>query len=142
MSERIEKMRSRSAPQVVVIKPIPFTMLNLFSRRRRIYSREGYRTPYGKTYRPYILYTCACAHSLFERDHIFNVVGRNRQVLGVICMPHRWRSGAMGCGVRHAGCGLCAPAARGRGRESGERQGHRAERQHRRWYCTALWESR
>ena len=35
----------------------------------------------------------------------------------------------MGCGVRHAGCGLCAPAARGRGRESGEgsreRQGQR-----------------
>ena len=35
-------------------------------------------------------------------------------------MPHRWRSGAMGCGVRHAGCGLCAPAARGRGRERAE----------------------
>ena len=35
-------------------------------------------------------------------------------------MPHRWRSGAMGCGVRHAGCGLCAPAARGR--ESGEQR--------------------
>ena len=33
----------------------------------------------------------------------------------------------MGCGVRHAGCGLCAPAARGRGRESGEGRGHRAE---------------
>ena len=53
--------------------------------------------------------------------------------MGVICMPHRWRSGAMGCGVRHAGCGLCAPAARGRGRESGqrretaERRGARAE---------------
>ena len=26
----------------------------------------------------------------------------------------------MGCGVRHAGCGLCAPAARGRGRERAE----------------------
>ena len=32
----------------------------------------------------------------------------------------------MGCGVRHAGCGLCAPAARGRGRErSGEGRGQR-----------------
>ena len=44
----------------------------------------------------------------------------------------------MGCGVRHAGCGLCAPAARGRERESGE-AGDSRERQHRRWYCTALW---
>ena len=44
----------------------------------------------------------------------------------------------MGCGVRHAGCGLCAPTARGRARESGEGRGgrqrsgegrgHRAER--------------
>ena len=42
-------------------------------------------------------------------------------------MPHRWRSGAMGCGVRHAGCGLCAPAARGRGREGGERRGQQRE---------------
>ena len=48
MSERVEKMRSRSAPQVVAIKPIPFTMQNLLSRRRRIYSREVYRTPYWK----------------------------------------------------------------------------------------------
>ena len=33
----------------------------------------------------------------------------------------------MGCGVRHAGCGLCAPAARGRGRErSGEGRGRGA----------------
>ena len=43
----------------------------------------------------------------------------------------------MGCGVRHAGCGLCAPAARGRGRgrgrESGEqRSGQRRERAERR----------
>lgn len=48
VSEHIEKMRSRSAPQVDVIKPIPFTMLNLFFRRRCIYSREGYRTHYWK----------------------------------------------------------------------------------------------
>ena len=41
-------------------------------------------------------------------------------------MPHRWRSGAMGCGVRHAGCGLCAPAARGRGRAEGRGRGARA----------------
>ena len=34
----------------------------------------------------------------------------------------------MGCGVRHAGCGLCAPAARGRGRESGERERRAVER--------------
>ena len=34
----------------------------------------------------------------------------------------------MGCGVRHAGCGLCAPAARGRGRESGEGEGSRENR--------------
>ena len=31
----------------------------------------------------------------------------------------------MGCGVRHAGCGLCAPAARGR--ESGERRGQQRD---------------
>ena len=30
-------------------------------------------------------------------------------------MPHRWRSGAMGCGVRHAVCGLCALRAAWRG---------------------------
>lgn len=48
VSERIEKMRSRSAPQVDAIKPIPFTMLNLFFRRIHIYSREGYRTHYWK----------------------------------------------------------------------------------------------
>ena len=50
----------------------------------------------------------------------------------------RWRT------VWGVGCGLCAPAARGRGRErSGEGRGqqreHRAERQHRRWYCTAVY---
>ena len=34
----------------------------------------------------------------------------------------------MGCGVRHAGCGLCAPAARGRGRERAEAGDSGAER--------------
>ena len=34
----------------------------------------------------------------------------------------------MGCGVRHAGCGLCAPAARGRDRA---RRGERRERRQR-----------
>jgi len=35
----------------------------------------------------------------------------------------------MGCGVRHARCGLCAPAARGRGRErrAAEQRGARAQ---------------
>ena len=44
-------------------------------------------------------------------------------------MPHRWRSGAMGCGVRHAGCGVCAPAARGRDREREDRAESRERRQ-------------
>ena len=36
-------------------------------------------------------------------------------------MPHRWRSGAMGCGVRHAGCARLRRAGEGAGeRESGE----------------------
>ena len=35
----------------------------------------------------------------------------------------------MGCGVRHAGCGLCAPAARGSGRDRARMgDGREAER--------------
>ena len=35
----------------------------------------------------------------------------------------------MGCGVRHAGCGVCAPAARGRDREREDRAESRERRQ-------------
>ena len=69
-------------------------------------------------------------HSLLERDHIFNVVERNRQVLGLICLigggVALW--GAV-CAMR----GVCAPAARGRGRGCGrERSGQRRETAERR----------
>ncbi len=50
-------------------------------------------------------------------------------------MPHRWRSGAMGCGVRHTGREICSPAARERdGARTGERQSgeQRAESRERR----------
>ena len=75
--------------------------------------REGYRTPY------------------WERDHRFYVVGRYRRSSGVVKPASEARAvSAVADGV---GCGLCAPAARGRGQQ----REHRAERQHRRWYCTA-----
>ena len=83
----------------------------------------------GKTYRPYILYTCACAHSLFERDHIFNVVGRNRQVFGgdmYASSVAEWRYG-----VRCAPCGVWAVracGARARERERAEAGDSGAER--------------
>ena len=78
----------------------------------------------GKTYRPYILYTCARAHSLFERDHIFNVVGRNRQVFGgdmYASSVAEWRYG-----VRCAPCGVWAVRACG-ARERERRAAERAE---------------
>lgn len=108
-------------------------MLNLFSVGDVYTAVRVTEHRIGKTYRPYILYTRARVSALLiERDHIFYVVGRNRQVLELICMPHRWRSGAMGCGVWTVrACG-----ARERAESSGAERGEgSSERQHRRWDC-------